>query len=54
MEEKYGSLEERMQQAEEDIDELKNRPIATGGGGEIDYSLLCSKEQYMGLLKRIE
>jgi hypothetical protein len=34
-----------MKIAEEDIDELKNRPLATGGGNvEIDYSLLCSKE----------
>ena len=48
------TLTGRVKICEEDIDELKNRPVATGGGVEIDYSLLCSKEQYMGLLARIE
>ena len=38
------NLQGRMKIAEDDIDDLKNRPIATGGGAEIDYSLLCSKE----------
>ncbi len=38
------TLTGRVKICEEDIDELKNRPVATGGGVEIDYSLLCTKE----------
>ena len=44
MDSSFSDLSERVKIAEDDIEDLKNRPVATGGGGEIDYSLLCSKE----------
>jgi len=44
MRDQMENLTGRIKITEDDIDDLKNRPIATGGGAEIDYSLLCSKE----------
>lgn len=48
-------MSERVKVNEDDIEELKNRPIATGGGGpDIDLSQLCTRDHYMNLLKRVE
>lgn len=35
------------------MDELKMRPVASGGG-EVDYSIICMKEEYNALVKRVE
>tara|TARA_B110000503_G_C7101393_1_gene393941 strand:- start:942 stop:1115 length:174 start_codon:yes stop_codon:yes gene_type:complete len=42
---KSDNHEERIKILEEDIEALKSRPVATGGGNvEIDYSILASKD----------
>lgn len=51
----FDLLENRVKVLEDDVDALKKRPVATGGGNvQIDYNILCSKDEYLDLRRRME
>ena len=49
---KNDNYQERITKLEELVEELKMRPVASGGG-EVDYSILCMKEEYLALMKQV-
>lgn len=48
---KNTNYQERITKLEDLVDELKMRPVSSGG--EVDYSILCMKEEYLALMKQV-
>ena len=51
-EKKNTDYQDRITKLEELVQELKMRPVASGGA-EVDYSILCMKEEYLALMKQV-
>jgi len=49
-----ADLESRIAILEEEVEALKNRPIATGGGESIDYSRIASNEDMLKIIERMK
>ena len=46
----YGK---RIKDLEQTVSDLQKRPVASGGA-EVDYSILCMKEEYLELVERLK
>ena len=43
----------RIKDLEQTVSDLQKRPVASGGA-EVDYSILCMKEEYLELIERLK
>ena len=43
----------RIKDLEQTVSDLQKRPVASGGA-EVDYSILCMKEEYLELVDRLK
>ena len=48
-----SNYSESIEKLEREVEELKKRPVVSGGA-DVDYSILCMKEEYLELVARMD